>query len=158
MQSILDTASIDIGNFDSNGKFKTEIELKKENFDIYVTDVIYYKINANGYYINRSEESYNFLSNEIFELLQYCKKSYPWKYENECRLIVSVDKKFITDNCKTVRINLNGMDLGKSLERVYRGPNYPLKNFQNSLPSKLDNTIDWSLCDGKHCINAKKEN
>ena len=65
-------------------------------------------------------------------------------------------KKLITNKCKIVQINLDGMDLGKSFERVYRGPNYPLKNFQNSLPSKLDNTIDWSLCDGKHCINNRK--
>ena len=158
MQSILGTDSINIGYFDDDGKFKAEIELKKENFDIYVTDIVYYKSNGKGYYINRSDESYNCLSNEIFESLQYCKKTYPWKYENECRLIVSVDKKFITNNCKIVQINLDGMDLGKSLERVYRGPNYPLKDFQNSLPSKLDNTIDWTLCDGKHCINVKKEN
>ena len=158
MHSILDADSINIGCFDNNGKFNTEVVLKKDNFDIYVTDIVYYKSNGNGYYINRSEESYKCLSKEIFESLRYCKKSYPWKYENECRLIVSVDKKFITNNCKIVQINLDGMDLGKSLERVYRGPNYPLKNIHNSLPSKLDNTIDWSLCDGKRCVNIKKEN
>lgn len=158
MQSILNTESINIGYFDNDRRFKTEIVLKKGDFDIYITDIVYYKSNGNGYYINRSEESYNCLSAEIFESLRYCKKSYPWKYENECRLIVSVDKKFINSNCNVVQINLNNMDLGKSLERVYRGPNYPLENTQGSLPSKLDNTIDWSLCDGKHCIKVKKEN
>lgn len=157
MQSILDADSIDIGYFDNEGKFKTERVIKRENFDIYVTDIVYYKSNGKGYYINRSEESYKCLSTEVFESLKYCKKSYPWKYENECRLIVSVDKKFLTNNCKIVQINLEGMDLGKSFDRIYRGPNYPLKNFPNSLPSKLDNTIDWSLCDGTHCVNTKKE-
>ena len=156
MHSILATNLINVGYFDGDGKFKTEKTLTKENFDIYITDIVYYKVNGNGYYINRSEESYNCLSNELFEKLQCCKKTYPWKYENECRLIVSINKKLITNKCKIVQINLDGMDLGKSFERVYRGPNYPLKNFQNSLPSKLDNTIDWSLCDGKHCINNRK--
>ena len=157
MQSILNTNSISIGYFDSDGKFITEMVLEKEKFDIYITDIVYYKSNGNRYYINRSDESYNCLSGEVFESLRYCKKTYPWKYENECRLIVSVDRKILTNNCKLVQINLSGMDLGKSLERVYRGPNYPLQDTKNSLPSKLDNTIDWTLCDGKHCINNKKE-
>ena len=117
------------------------ISQKEEPFDVFIC---YKETDNNG---RRTPDSV--LANDLYHQVTR-------KYENECRLIVSINKKLITNKCKIVQINLDGIDLGKSFERVYRGPNYPLKNFQNSLPSKLDNTIDWSLCDGKHCINNRR--
>ena len=153
MKSILGINSINVGYFNKNGMFNSVVELNKSNFEIYLVDIVYYKKNDDVYYINRSEESFKNLSKDIFDKLRCCKKTYPWKYENECRLIVSINKKYIKDNCSVVQIDLQHLDLGKSFERVYRGPNYPLKNTRNTLPSKLDNTIDWSLCDGTTCVN-----
>ena len=49
--------------------------------------IIYHKENSTGYYIKRSEESVNNMPKSIFNQLMFCKKAYPWLYENECRLI-----------------------------------------------------------------------
>lgn len=157
MQSILETAYLNVGYFDDNATFKTVKKLTRDEFEIYLTDVVYYSKNGKKYYINRAEESFESLSGKVFDELKSCKKTYPWKYENECRLIVSVNKEYLEDNCDIVQIDLEKLDLGKSLERIYRGPNYPLENTQNTLPSQLDNAIDWTLCDGKNCINHKGE-
>lgn len=157
MQSILNLSSIELGYFD-NKEYQTVLQLKKSQFKIYITDVLYYTKNGSGYYISRSDESYPCLSQNIFNELSGCKKTYPWKYENECRLIVSVDKKLLNENCKIVKIDLKNIDMGKSFQRIYHGPNYPLENTYNSLQSELKNTIDWSLCDGKKCVNNVKEN
>lgn len=150
MRSILETSTISVGYFENN-VFVSLYELKRNDFEIFITDIIYYKKNGECYYINRYDESFSSLSKKVFENLNGCKKSYPWKYENECRLIVSIKTELIDRECSIARINLADLDLGKSFERVYRGPNNPLKNDENSLPSKLDNTIDWSLCDFKNC-------
>ena len=151
MQSILDVATVSVGYFDNN-LFVSVKELMRNDFDIFITDIVYYKKKGSLYYISRCDESFPYLTEEVFEKLNACKKAYPWKYENECRLIVSIKNELIDRSCKIVRINLSNLDLGKSFDRVYRGPNNPLKNDENSFPSKLDNTIDWSLCDGKSCI------
>lgn len=156
MQAILDVPTVQVGYFDSENMFKPIVELKSKDFEIYITDIIYYKKNGAVYHINRSDESYCKLSEDVFKNLNVCKKSYPWKYENECRLIVSINKKLINKDCKVVQINLESIDMGKSFKRVYHGPNYPSNDIQNSLPSKLENTIDWSLCDGQNCINGNR--
>lgn len=145
MQSILNVPTIQIGNFD-NEKFEPALELGKNQFEIYVTDVLYYSKNSSGYYINRSDESCSALPEQVFDKLNGCKKTYSWKYENECRLIVAVSKELLSDKCKMVRIDLKDIEMGKSFDRIYHGPNYPLdNNTYDSLPSKLENTIDWSL-------------
>lgn len=149
MSSILSSESVDIGAL-RNGKFESYSNIPKSSFKMYLIDVVYYKHVSNGYYIRRSEESVNKISNNVFNGLIGCKKSYPWLYENECRLIVSINKSIVPEESNAVKIDLSQIDLGKSFERIYHGPNYPFKDVKNTLPSKLDNTIDWSLCDG-HC-------
>jgi len=155
MQNILKTQHIEVGYFECN-KYISCIRLPRESFKIYLIDVVYYKKLAKGYYIKRSEESVKNLSSEVFDGLVGCKKSYPWQYENECRLIISIDKAIIPSKCNVVKIDLNGIDMGKSFERIYHGPNYPNKDNKNTLPSNLDNSIDWALCDG-HCLNNREE-
>lgn len=138
--------------------------MSSKDFKIYVTDVIYYDKNKNEnkngsvYYINRSDEAFRRLPKVIFEKMNGCKKSYSWSYESECRLIVSIDKNLLNEECKFVCINLKNMNLGKSLERLYRGPNYPPDgpHIKEGLKSDLTGTIDWNLCDKEKCI-CKKE-
>lgn len=158
MKSILNTPSVKIGDFDNN-KFKS-VELKKDEFEIYLTDVLYYTNNGEKYCVSRSDEHCYDLSKEIFNELNVAKKLYGWKYENECRLIVSISKEIIGNipkdiNCKFVQICLKNIDLGKSFERVYRGPNNLLPEAQKLLPSELDGTIKWSLCDKEKCPYEK---
>lgn len=154
MQSILNTNSVKVGCFE-NKEFKS-VELKKREFEIYLTDVLYYTKNGTKYCVSRSDENCFELSKKVFNELNVAKKSYGWKYENECRLIVSikqerVDKISKEVDCKFVQINLENIDLGKSFERIYRGPNNLLPEAKNLLSSELEGTIKWSLCDNETC-------
>jgi hypothetical protein len=86
MESILSVQSIEFGHSD-NHSFVPDKVLRADFFDLYCVDIIYYKENSTGYYIKRSEESVNNMPKSIFNQLMFCKKAYPWLYENECRLI-----------------------------------------------------------------------
>ena len=154
MSSILCTPQIDIGNFE-NEKFIKIKSLERDSFKLYCIDVIYYKKHKSGYYyIRRSDEYCNEVSNDVFDKLFGCKKVYPWRYENECRLICSIKRDLVESECSVVRIDLSHMDLGKSFDRIYRGPNCISAGLKELLPSNLDNTIDWSLC--KECNKENK--
>jgi hypothetical protein len=148
IESILSTSTIEFGFTNDNREFVLLKSLNKDVFDLYCIDVVYYKRQKDGYFIKRSEEKHECLDQKVFEGLKICKKAYPWQYENECRLVCSVDRKALPENCTVARIDLKRLDLGKSFERVYHGPNYPLKDTKGTLPSNLDSSIDWSLCDG----------
>ena len=148
IESILSIPQIEFGFPDGDKGFFVEKVLPRDLFDFYCVDIVYYKARQNGYYIKRSEEQYSCLDSSIFDKLSICKKAYPWQYESECRLVCSVDKKLLSNDCHIARINLDGLDLGKSLERIYHGPNFPSDDTKNTLPSNLDNSIDWSLCKG----------
>ena len=152
MQSILKTKNVILGFF-SGDVFQPVTTLSEGDFEIFITDVVYYRENANSYYIKRGEEMIPNLPKEIFEHLHFCKKVYPWQYENECRLIVSLKSDRIPEECNQLKIDLSKMDLGISLQRIYKGPNYPTNDFENILPSKMKGTVDWKLCDFEKCPN-----
>ena len=147
MQGILSIPQIEFGYSDGDRGFVVEKTLTSDSFDLYCVDIVYYKARQNAYYIKRSDE-HGSLDPSIFNRLSICKKAYPWQYEKECRLVCSVDKKLLSNDCYVARIDLDGLDLGKSLEKTYHGPNFPSIDTYNTLPSSLDNSIDWSLCDG----------
>lgn len=149
MKNIINTSQLILGYFKDN-VFHEVSSVCKDDFDIYLTDVIYYKKNTNNYYIRRSDEMIPNLSEEIFGALKCCKKVYPWQYENECRLIITIKKQFVDQCCDTVKIDLSNMDLGKSFKRIYYSPNYPLKDKMNCKNSDLDGTVDWLLCKRKN--------
>ena len=154
MSSLLCTPQIDIG-YIADKKFNKIKSLERDSFKLYCIDIIYYKKHASGYYIRRSEECCTIVSNEVFDELIACKKAYPWKYENECRLICSIKRDLVESGCSVVRIDLSHMNLGKSFDRIYHGPNCISADSKETLPSNLDNSIDWSLC--KDCNNKKEK-
>lgn len=152
MHNILEIETVNVGKLDESKGFISLFELGKNQFEIYMTDVIYYKQNDKSYYIKRADESVKNLSSDIFDSLDVCKKSYPWQYENECRLIVKIRREFLDEDVTHIKIDLSQMDLGKSFERIYRNPNYPTIDSDDTLPSKLTGTINWSLCDKEKCV------
>ncbi len=146
MNSILAIPSVEIGYFNNNNFVKIN-EIAKDKFDIFITDVIYYSENSKYYYVKRGDESFKILRKSILDTHKIIKKVYPWNYENECRLVVSINKKYICEQCECVKINLKNIDLGKSLERIYKSPNYcSNKKYENVMDSKLATTLNWDLC------------
>ena len=144
IKSILKAPEITVGRF-ADKVFQPIKKLHREEFEIYVTDIVYYKKQNNGYFIKRSDETCHSLSEKIFSKLQNCKKSYAWQYENECRLIVKIKKELLDSNCEAIEIDLSNMELGKSLDHIYRSPNYPTSEIFNSNPSNIEKTVDWNL-------------
>lgn len=154
MKNILNTPQVILGYF-KDDVFHEMSTVSKEDFNIFLTDVIYYKKNKNNYYIRRSDEMFPNISESVFNALKCCKKVYSWQYENECRLIVTVKKHLVNTVCDTIKIDLSNMDLGKSFEQIYYSPNYPLEDKISCEPSKLFGTVDWSLCNDKNCTRNK---
>lgn len=153
MQSILRTDKVELGYFEEQTQnFKCLKTIDKSKFKIFLIDIVYYKKNGKYYYISRYDEKFATLSEQVFAKLNFCKKVNAWKYENECRLIVSVNTEELLNKCNVARIDLSNLDLGKSLERLYHAPNYPKqKNTYGSKESELGESLDWSICE-----NCKK--
>lgn len=161
MRSILDIDHIELSYYDKETKETTPIKnLPRSSFEIFLIDILYYSQCKNEKYVitHSDERAYN-VSKEVVESLSGYKKVFSWQHEKECRLIVSIDESLLPSKCNTVKIDLHHIDLGKSFERIYHGPNYPLTDIKNTLPSKLDSTIDWELCDKRHkcCCNKKNK-
>lgn len=146
MEHILETTQIELGYFE-NKVFCGKRLLKRPTFDIWMTDIVY--CNEKNGYMKRSDESCTQVSQGVFDDLGYCKKAYPWNYENECRLIVSIPQKEIPVNCDTVKIDLRNMKLGKSLSRAYYCPGYQGVEVEGFHKSKLDGTVEWDLREEK---------
>ncbi len=150
MESILSADTIEFGRSD-NHRFIPEKELHSDSFDLFCIDIVYYKKHSTGYYLRRSDESVSDVPEEVFDQLRLCKKVYPWQYENECRLVCSVNRSLLPATCDVARIDLSKLDMGKSFERIYHSPNYQSEDTKNTLKSRIDGSLDWSLCDYHSC-------
>lgn len=142
-----DTATIEIGYW-NNYEFVPQKTITKDSFRIMLSDVIYYAENsedAGTYDIKRSDESIKGTDTSCIDNLEHVKKSYAWNYENECRLIVSVDRSIIPAGACAIRIDVGDMfeKLIKA-QRIYESPNY--KAYHQFSSSKLKGEIDWDLC------------
>lgn len=146
MNSILEIPSIDVGYF-SNDEFQTAQTLDRQSFKIWLTDIVY--CDKETGYMKRADESSKGVPREVLERLQYCEKDCAWSYENECRLIVAIDRGQRLDNCNNVRINLRNVKLGVSLSRAYYCPQYRGEKIDGFQPSEMDGKVSWELLDEK---------
>ena len=152
----------------------------KKGVHIGLTDVLYYEPDnkekiisyGNSYNIKRSMETTlcraeildsKELSSEMFFPLQ--KKKWAWSYENECRLIMSVDLKALPQGIcsKAHYAKLYFPDKNKFVsgvkKRIFLAPNFQgdLSCFsEHNVEYKKSNlAIDWDLC--RNCDNRKSE-
>lgn len=147
VRNILTVDEIEVGFFEKD-KFISVYALNKDQFEIYMTDIVYFSKRGNGYTISRSDEIAQGVSENIIESMKDCAKSYPWKYENETRLIVSISNKAIDERCTAVRIVLQGLDIGKTIERVYVSPVFQGDKMGIFNPSLMTGSVEWDLCKG----------
>lgn len=149
--------SIELGFFE-NGHFVLVQKLFKGSYKLRLTDVLYYgesKKNKGAYRVRRSDEYDDSFDLNKFIVLPQCLKKYSWSYENECRLIVSIDKQLIhNDNINTVKFPLPLAISSQDIEkRVILSPNY--NGYKNWKKSELTTEMDWDLCKG--CKPCKKQ-
>lgn len=154
IKEILNISEVSLGYF-CNDEFVEEKTLKQNEFQIAIYDIVYYSDNekCEGYYVKRSDETNKNFSQKIINELKYQKKSIEWSYENECRIVVTVNKENIqnTTTMNTVKIHIPEKNIDKITYRTYDSPNVTTKRFENS---KMKSNINWNLC--SEC-NQKQE-
>ncbi len=106
LKSIVDNNSkIEYGNFDG---IKFNYKGETTDFSIEMCDVIYYskrKEDSNNYDIKKGDTKTE-CNIKTIDSLTYVKKYYPWNYENECRMIVKINKDLIENGVNSVKLKL----------------------------------------------------
>lgn len=153
VKSILETETVKLGFFE-NGNFEVlqTLSKSKKEFSISISDVIYYGESKKGdidkyYYVRRSGESNDLLKKEIVDECFY-RKTLPWYYENECRIVVSVPKELLEPNIskyEMAMIEFSETYVDTLQKRVYDSPNNENGTYK---PSTLAGNINWNLCRG----------
>ena len=160
MNSIINNAIsepnvVHIGYFDSNG-FQDDGIISADDFEIYIQDILYYSSDTKKT-VKRSDDRCDIT--KVKNTLLYeskissiqMKKAYPWSYENECRLVVSVKKSAIFDrkNCHIIRLPIPVNTLQELRDQVYKSPNFDTKTNTSNISandSSLGQSLDWNLC------------
>ena len=129
-------------------RFESLLELDDGQFSIEVMDIVYYGEPKNGdinsFYIKRADEVEQNCPINVINGIKYCKKTLPWQYECECRLIVSISKSIVgIDRCDTVSMDFGGSHIAKMKERIYHTPNHGgTLTYERS---KLAGKIQWNI-------------
>ena len=153
-------------------KWNTVKKLNANEYKVELTDILYYAVNKKvdeehklKYDIKRSDEKCACNDNVIDNAPLLQKKVWAWNYENECRLIVEVDKKSISSlaNSKisVARIEFPDKDAFREdvRKRVLLAPNFKEDNTDYTIKGDFESKksllkIDWDLC--KNCSKDKQ--
>lgn len=133
-----------IDDLDEN-KQKTTI-LYKEDINVYLADLYYLNNEAfNSQYdedclATVSEKHYYLKKNDHIKT-KHLSKAFGWKYENEVRLIVEINKRKRVDNYHYLKIEIPE-DIGKKIfkEYLYNDPTHYDKKYQKS---QLNDTVNF---------------
>ena len=156
---ISQTETVDLG-FWENNTFKAVMKLNKDYFKLSIIDVLYIAEgqSSNTYDIKRSGETIKNVDKAYVDELNGIKKTYPWNYENECRLILSVPRKLMKDKrLSTAKIPVGDIFIKVNKHnRIYKSPSFVEGSEQTELEnSKLRGEMNWDLCD--KCPNTVKK-
>jgi len=149
--AILNSDCVYAGAFSrETGRFETQLSIGLDGFQIDAYDVVYFaeakKEPNTFYYVKRSDESSSEFRRDIIEKLSYQKKTLPWSYENECRIVVSIDKQKYKEIAQIHSLKIAmPRETNKVLaKRTYRSPNSSISEYEQS---KMAGLINWNLCD-----------
>lgn len=146
----MNTERVILGIWD-NQKFFPVTELDKSKCRFQLIDILYTgdsKKFSDCYYIKRSSETHH-VEKSLIDSVNCFKKNLPWNYENECRLVLTVDSNYITDSSiNSAQIRLpKAYDRLLSEKRIFMAPNFdPKLDADGFRPSTLSDNIDWNLC------------
>lgn len=157
INDILNTEIVEIGSF-IDGSFVPYKKFNKASFEIAIHDILYYGFSqhtdntSDVVYVKRSDETNKAFPKVKLEGLTFHKKTLPWSYENECRIVVSIDKKLLKNfTGDTVAISISDKLIDGLKKRTYDSPNSKESKYQES---SLKNKISWDLCYG--CNERRK--
>ena len=139
--------NIEIGYFNDTGEFREYFILYPEQYELYLQDIIYFcdVEKENMCKVRRHNEVAYMNCNMVEEIS--LRKSYPWKYENECRLILRVKKNRLNEQSKYARLSWDEAD--RTLMTPYLSPNFDLDEYESYENSEIGSELEWDLC--KRC-------
>ena len=147
IDAILNARFVEIGNF-VDGLFVPLEIINRDSFEISIFDIVYYNLNKDckSVYIKRSDETNKEFPKVKIDELTFHKKTLPWSYENECRLVVSIKKEVIGNSTgDTVAILFSEKLIDGLKKRIYDSPNSKANKYKES---SMKNKINWDLCYG----------
>ena len=159
---------VELGYFKEK-KWNTVKTLNADEYKVELIDILYYDTNKKvdeehklKYDIKRSDERCDCNDNVIDNAPLLQKKVWAWNYENECRLIVEVDKKSISSltNSKIsyAKVDFPNKEFFRKdvRERILLAPNFDESIIVKGdfIPKKSALKIDWDLC--KNCHKNKQ--
>ena len=143
MKKIIEIKEIILGKFE-NGRFVEYKRLDKSKFTIQLIDVLYIREKNGKYCARRNTEVYKEVEADLIKKLgSMCVKDIAWCYENECRLVISVNKKYVGEET-VVKLDISAMELTESYNKVYHSPTF--KGERKYEDSELQGYVDWNLC------------
>lgn len=127
---------------------------------MWLTDVLYAGDNKKGQFtIRRSDERIDLArrvdlanADESTGIRPYYQKGYPWSYENEVRLVVSVRRELLDVKAKDgdyalkVELQKNSAELEKKMVVLQKQEDMP-----SCTQSRLGHQMSWNLCRG--CVH-----
>ena len=126
VKECIECKKIYIGNIKDN-EFQMKSSLDAGEFQILLTDILYFSNSdadeTDSAYVKRGSETFNGFPAELIRGLSFSKKTMPWDYECECRLVVTIEKKQkkIRD-CDTVKIPFDSDHIEILKKRTYHFP------------------------------------
>lgn len=166
-KTINETKKLQIGKFGAIG-FQAERTIDENEYTCDLTDILYVAHNENkADTIKRSDERFPLeddLKNNTFDCrtfhldnqqFTYNQKAYGWNYENECRLVITVEltdenRNFYSDKDLAIKLPIVFKDEKSTIhDYIVLAPNY-VGNLQNQGYKTSDiNGLSWDLC--KNC-------
>ncbi len=93
MKAILKLDTVKLGRFNKAKRFEGEIiSQKNDDYEIFLTDVIYGDITKNGRLQINQYEDHEVIDKQIISNKDIFVKNYAWAYERECRLVIRLSR------------------------------------------------------------------
>ena len=152
IKSILEMKEAVLGMF-KNNSFVSLGKIALTEHSIILQDILYCGDTENGkVYVKRSDEVVKEFDSGLLEGLSHNIKNVAWSYENECRLIVSIDKKEIEKieqtnpgcKCDTLKIYIPESQWEAVREGIFNHPN--VMNGEDGFNnSRLQGKVQWKI-------------
>lgn len=149
MRRMVEARKIDLYEISENNEYKYVQALNDSESEIWLTDVLYFGDDAKGQMtIKRSDERVKLedrtiltQSGEDGDVRPYFKKIYPWGFENEVRLVVSIPKEMLEVGKRygvKMHMEIDSERLKESIilsEKQQQFPDYRVSNLRYQMNS-----------------------
>lgn len=149
LKEILQTESVELGSFNKIGTFEPIHKLTRDDFEIFLTDILYIDECKNGKVKITFRDEHVTKEKKILENKDIFYKNYGWSYEKECKLTVRLSDDLSAlsskENLGIIRIHLSPSAKRKmNEERLYRSPIFT-GGVSVGKESLLTGGIEWDI-------------